>query len=129
MTAEPTLPDLAEDYDGGIIRIRGEGIPPEFNNPLRLPPPVPRNTIVPAQLQAFDEGGGIQHAVFQAFVKEAYFPPRGGMTITLGIPEDQKYLAIPTTDLRGMQIRIEVWRPPLYDEIIDNLDADGEDGD
>lgn len=55
---------------------------------------------------------------FTAAVGPASFPYKGGgFNITFHVPFHDKMKAIPLVDLKGMELVIKVYRPPLYHEV------------
>jgi hypothetical protein len=50
-------------------------------------------------------------ASFRATIKRTQILPRGEMNITLAVPFDEKYRAMPITDYVGIQFEVNVNRP------------------
>jgi len=50
---------------------------------------------------------------FNAYVKTSRIDTRGELVITLGIPYEDKYEAMPITDLRGIQFLMIACQPKL----------------
>lgn len=55
-------------------------------------------------------------AVFSAGVRRSSINPAGDVTITLAIPYEYKYDAMPITDMRGVLFKVAVFRPMKRDE-------------
>lgn len=56
--------------------------------------------------RAGDDAGEFRPVHFQAFVKVARIIPGGETEITLVVPREQKYQAIPLTDADGFMVQI-----------------------
>lgn len=59
----------------------------------------------------------IQFAEFLAFIKEARISVQGELHITLAVPYEHKYDAMPLTDMRGVMFIMQCHRPMTQREI------------
>lgn len=56
------------------------------------------------------QGGEFEPVTFEAFVKKAVIVPGGEVEITLSVPKELKYAAIPLTDAAGFMVTIHAER-------------------
>lgn len=62
-----------------------------------------------------DEHKGLLQARFRGFVKQSRIVTAGEVNITIAVPFEGKYDALPITDLRAMLFTFEVYAPPGMD--------------
>lgn len=68
----------------------------------------------PTQIGASPTGPRI--ARFQSYVKTSKINTGGEVEITLAVPLEDKYRALPVTDIRGLIMVVDVHAPPGMDE-------------
>jgi hypothetical protein len=66
-------------------------------------------------------------AQFRGYIRQSRISVgHGDMLITIGVPFEDKYLAMPVTDLRGVVFMIGVYRPKRFDVAGNALDVGSE---
>lgn len=71
-------------------------------------PPEPEDLTIDTVLGS---GDYVPLASFFAYVKQSRIATGGELTITLGIPFEFKYEAMPLTDIRGVTLVVQVHQP------------------
>lgn len=102
---------------GGPFTTSG-GYATQFLDPVpldELPPdddPEHRDILLPTEGESLlDTGDFVFLAEFMAFIRGSKIMNNGDLIITVGVPYEYKYEAMPLTDLRGLVFVLQAHRP------------------
>lgn len=94
------------DQPRDVVDIAGRDI-----KPWKRGGPDPTRELLQQRLsRQATQGGDFEPVTFEAFVKKAVIVPGGEVEITLSVPKELKYAAIPLTDAAGFMVTIHAER-------------------